>query len=498
MPDLPKTNDEVLIALSTKAKETGQDSFFVRVERRGQAGIPESLTYCEEAEIVHLAKPEEWLPSLFGGGNFILSCYHASDRTQPLGRLLFNFKGAPSAGNWPILDGTWNGPKKVSRPSQPEQVGTVFAEGDAAPPPRGSRLPWLTTAAPQQGPSEVAKVLEVLRAEQQAAALQRVKDEARLERLLEKVNQPAQKLDVAALLTAAAPLVGLFLSSQKEARVEMAKLTAAQGEAMREVLKTMQQQPKVDPMIEKILDRQQKMIDKMAEAGGGSESEALQQSMAVMQQMYAFTTKAIAVAAEAQLGGKDDGGILPFFREATKAIESFFTARANGASGTFRPPNQPALAAGQPAQPTVPAPQQLVPAGQTATDQLFAAILQHADVNAVVQRIVELWNTEEPSFMGEMSRYGDDIIALATARLGPVSDKGGLWVVQPANQLYLRTVLQGLEAAGVVQTSQQDGEPREATSEGAAQPAAPAPNAPAPVVEITKPTKKRKAAEKRV
>lgn len=515
MPELPKGNDEVLIALGAKAKETGADSFYVRVERKGQMGLPESLTYCEEAELVHLAKPEDWLPSLFGGGSFILTCFHPSDRTVPLGRLLYNFKGQPQA-NWPVLDSaTWSGPKKVSRPSVQEQHGQTFAETDA-PAPRGwggaSRFqggfqgygPPPPFYPPAASPV-VEKTLEQIRSDSAARDRQfaeaRSQDRELFTRLFDKLSQPPppKSLDgaaIAALITAGTTIVTAFVQSSKEARAEQVRLAAEQAKETRELVKAISQ-PRVDPVIERMLNEQRKLVEKLADSGG-NENEAMMQQMQVMQQMFGFTTKAMSIAAEAQLGsGEKGGGLLPAFREAVQALEHIFTARTQaglkmgGAQGGVQG-GQPQLPAQAQAQsPRTQGTAAAKSTGPTVVDRLIESIVAHQDIKVLAATVVKLGIDEDPEFMAALTEHNGDLVALANARLGNIQEADGtLWALQPKNQLYARSLIAEVERQWEAANEAAAGEPEEATPEVAATPASAPPSGSPPVVtkfENTKP-----------
>lgn len=505
--ELPKTNDDVLIALGAKVKETNSDNFYVRIERKSPTG-PEALTYCEEAELVHLAKPEDWLSSIFGGGFFILTVFHSSERTMPLGRLLYNFKGQPQM-NWPVLDSpTWAGPKKVSRPAVDAQ-GQTFAE--VADEPRGR---WGGTSRMQQGyggfppPSfqppatspVMEKLLETMRAD--AAARDRQLAEARSQdremftRLFDKMSQPQPKLldgtTLAALITAGTGIITTLVASSEKARAEQQRLAAEQTKETREMMKAITAPRSIDPVIENILKDQRKLIEKIGDQGN-NENEAMAQSMQVMQQMFGFTTKAISVAAEAQLNnGKSENPILLALREFVPAIQQIIAARAqepkriapaqNGA--VTKPQAQPAQLAEAPVQAAAntvkpdahPAVQIDEP---TSVDRIFESLIAGENPAVLASQIVQLARTEDPAFMAEMAAHNENLIEVAEARLGGLQDNGGLWVLQPKNQVYVRTLMAEIErqGVGIFTDGEEIGEPEDVTPDVAAKPASTTPTA---------------------
>jgi len=513
--ELPKTNEDGLIALGAKAKETGVDLFLVKIERKGQYGLPESLTSAEGVSLQYIIKPEEWLPGLFGGGNFILTCYHASELTMPVARLALNFKGEPTM-NWTALDaGTWSGPKNFTR--REPSAGQTFTEED-----RGERRPpWGGgSRIPPGGAGGTDTAFARFLFEQ--TEKQRLQDREFFKELIEKAAQPPPKpslgaAEITALIgSVAAPVVGLigaFISAGAATRAENAKLAAEsqrerdrmfseQQKETREVLKALATPKPVDPIIERLVNDQRKLNEKLLE-GGNSETESSMQMMNVMQQMFGFTTKAMSLAAEAQLDkGDKGGGILPAFREAMTAIEHIMTARMQ--AGAQRPavpgqqvqPQLPAVAQPQPAAP-VPI-EQLIKPG-TAVEQVFQAILEHQDAKAVAARIIELADTDEPSFVQAIGQYDNNIITLAQAVLGSVQEDGGIWLLQPKHQFYLKTILMEVEKSPVfggpeveeIHAQVAPGIP-EKSQEGGAKPATPAPTpvvaapaAPAPAAEPT-------------
>ncbi len=522
--ELPKTNEDSLIALGAKAKETGNDSFLVKIERKGQYGLPESLTSCEGVELKFIIKPEVWLPTLFGGGNFILTCYHVSELTMPLAKLVLNFRGEPQM-NWTALDGgTWSGPKNFTR--REPSAGTTFAEGelgggrDRRPPGYGgsSHVP--------QGEGNYRWMFEQFSKQQE-------KTEALFRDALKAQQQPAKPslgaAEIAALVGAVtAPVVGLigtFVSSGQTARLEQARITAenqkerdrmfaeqqkerdrmieAQQKESREMFRALATPKPVDPIIERLVNDQRKLFEKLSEGGSG-ESEQMAQMMNVMQTMFGFTSKAISAAAEAQLGGEKGGGWLPAFREAITGLEHIFTARMQQP----RPPGTVAQPQLPPAQAQAAQPAQPIPAGSE-VEQVFQAILRHEDAHTVATRIIALAENDEPSFVAAIGQFDNDIIKLAEATLGSVQDNGGMWLLQPTHQFYLRTILMEIEKSPVFGGPEVPVQPvshvvapatrSEASTGGSATPAAPTPTveaeAPA-VVDFNKAANKKRKLEK--
>ena len=524
--ELPKTNEDGMIALGLKAKETGADSFLVKIERKGAFGLPESLTSCEGVELKYIIKPEEWLPTLFGGGNFILTCYHVSEQTVPVARLALNFKGEPTM-NWTALDGgTWSGPKNFTRREAP--AGTTFSEGepgDRRPPGYGggSRLgagawgpppPWY--APPQAQNQAIDKVLDAMKESQRQAELQRLQDRADMTRMFDKLSQPAPKpaLDVVALLTAAAPLFAIYKESERTTRLEQLKMADHQQQETKELLKAIGQPKPIDPTLETLIKDQRRLIEKLSEGGG--ESEQTMQMMNVMQTMFGFTSKAIAAAAEAQLkNGDKDGGWLPAFREVATSLEHIFTARMGARAA------QP----GQQAIPSAPPPQ-LPPGQATTVDEVFQAVIAHHDPKLVAARVVELAESDDPAFVAEIGKYENNIVELAQARLSFMED-GTLWYMIPKHQAYLRTLMELIERAPAfggpepvapkqvpkpvavqpapapapapVQAAPAPAAVPEKVQEGGAKPATPAPTpaeAAPTVVDFTAPKQKKRRTEK--
>ena len=129
MADKILTPEETISILRERAAKDG-DSFRLRIHRiSGPAKTPEAVATLDEAEVLHVSSPETWLPRLCGGGPvFLLTVYHTSDPTLPIGQpIRVACQGVPrevdlSAPNKP----GWSGPKVIYWPTQadrPEQIG---------------------------------------------------------------------------------------------------------------------------------------------------------------------------------------------------------------------------------------------------------------------------------------------------------------------------------------------------------------------------------------
>lgn len=502
MPDLqPRSNEEVLQALGLKVKETGVDSFMIRIERKIQMGTTEQLTYCEEAELSHLIKPEDWLPLLFGGGTFLLNCYHVSDRTLPIGRMNFTFKGASIVSYTALDSPQWVGPKRISRPVS-EQTQT-FAEVE----PRPANAPWRRSEG-TQFPQPVAtsdvglKLLEQMRTDMATRDRQmaeaRAQDREMFSRMIDKIGQPQRPAlsaeTIAALATPVMGLIGTWMQSAQAARLDQAKLMAEQQKETREILKAMTAPRSVDPITEKVLADNRKLMEKLSESSGGPDpTETVNQMMNTMSQMVGFTTKAINAFAEQRLGGDGGGGMLPAFREMIGAVESIVVARAGAQAAARGPqpqaprPRQAQAAAQSPVAPAQlpqaqPQPQQAAPVEvqKSTVDQIIDAIVAHHPAKELASAIVGALKRDDPNLAEELNRVDGDLPALAEQKLSALRDENGkAWVLNGNNLAYVRGLMKEVEAQGAAAGvfgggEEETEEPEDATPEGATQPVAPA------------------------
>lgn len=113
--------EETIKLLRELATAKGDD-FRVRIMRkRSPSSMPESVATFDGATVEQLTQPEAWLPQLAGGGpEYILSIYHANDKTELLGALVTNVQGEVRPADTRIVgQPNWTGPRIVVFPRPP-------------------------------------------------------------------------------------------------------------------------------------------------------------------------------------------------------------------------------------------------------------------------------------------------------------------------------------------------------------------------------------------
>jgi hypothetical protein len=436
------TNEEVLAILQTKAEELGSDSFWARISVKRGFG-PVSIGMVDEATVLNFARPEEWLPAWAGGGHFIISVGHSNVPAGTIGLLSYTFKDVSrDQPNDSVFDDPdWKGPRKLLNKKSETQV----FEGRSATP-FGNKATTVVegTNVTQQG-YQAAIEMERLRFRLEQSERDASRDRAEMKELVKQlahrpVEAPKPLIDPA-LIVALAPVVQSYLAENKKAQVEQQKQVQAQQDRMIELFKAFTTAPKTDPMIEKMLSQQSKVIEKLSERSEPDQTEVFAQTSTMMTSMINMVMKATNMAAEARLG--DGGGeaspLLMAFREATQAAQAFFMAKA-----APQPPAGQKRLAQAPAQPQPAATPAQAPAATptpSTVDQIVAAIKAKRPVLEVAQVFVKLASEGDPELTKAIEQAGN-VQELIVQRLGQ-------WPFQSVNIGYARELLGEIQRLGL-------------------------------------------------
>lgn len=364
------TPQDTIDLLNVKAKDLGDD-FRVRVFRKRHAGaLPESIATLDNAQVVHIANPETWLPKLAGGGPiFTLSVYHMSDSTLPLGGMIsVAIPGTPREVDAlaPKISG-WNGPKTLV---WPEVTASRLGEPSySVAPSLSSFVTAPGTNVPSGGSGGGAfshefgmgrdydRLREQLMAQERALGEERRRmeldglrreHELRMKEMeMRLTNQPHQKTEnssggIKDLIAAVAPVVSQMIQAQNEMRMQMMKLDADRASQTQQMLTVLMTKPLIDPAIQGLMDKakgeqvpQAQMLSQMAEAMGA---------------MTRTTMDLVQTAIDAGLGGRqqEDPPALKAIREGAKAITALMSGYQSSIQQQITGQN-PALPAAIPA-----------------------------------------------------------------------------------------------------------------------------------------------------
>lgn len=393
-----KTKEEVIALLSEKAHKDG-DNFRVKVFRQSTMGGPiETVATLSSATVRHFDSPEEWVPTLLGGGPiFLLSAYHAGDPTRLLGsiKILVPLDGLPPRASGqidPSIVGRddWMGPRKLEYPKlAPKNENGAYTALPPAPPtgavpphaPGGGFQPGAGFSVMSQAGDPV-HVVKQAQLEQERAALNRQREEllqaqhkmeldiirresdaklAAIEARLVSAARPSEAPkgpDVVALIGALAPILAPLLQSANESRAALAKMQAESNDKIQALMLRMMDRPAVDPMTEKLMDKMQSMMDSAKK--DTPQFDTVKQMMETMGTMSTQYMEIVQAAAEMTLGGqqKEDPPVVRAIREGVKMMGAMMAANAQRAAAPQVPVAIPNPAAyPMPGAPQLAAPQ---------------------------------------------------------------------------------------------------------------------------------------------
>lgn len=286
--------DETIGLLKARSEATGADNFTIKIFRKRQLGDrPDCIAVVNEAQIVHVANPEQWISRLCGGGTFQLSIYHRSDPTLPIGGMInFTLDGQPRFPDHNALRAAdWAGPRELSFPppgTTPQQVTSYtslpqggFPAGmqSTAPPntvpgtpqlgsphtfvdPRVDQLAQQLTLANERLAAQAATYAAEKLADRERQAEERRQNDLKAFRveadakhaaiLAEmRVAQSTQKpaAGMTEIIAALSPIVAQVLAGQAKAAEQHAALAAASTAKTDALLASLISRPAIDPAL---------------------------------------------------------------------------------------------------------------------------------------------------------------------------------------------------------------------------------------------------------
>jgi hypothetical protein len=464
------SNEETLQLLVEKAKQTGTDSFWIKVDRRRPPGISETVATLDRATVAHIAKPEEWLWDLSGGGQYFLRIGHAEQDGLSIGSMLqFTLAGTPRpADPFAAKLATWTGPNLVT-PKEAAVVTTVGADTTQIPQ-RG-----VTIQGGDPGAQQAYFSQQLLEAERRHS---RELMDMQLKLLQAQSVQKGPSIAelLAPIVGAIAPVAAAMVAKGSEERIALAGQHQQQQAQMQGLVTAiLTKKPEADPALERVVDilrsqseKTQRMLERMAEGNGDSDQlESTQRMIGMFHDMMGLVVKASTAASEAAQDRPSN-----WTKDLFSAIEGvagkMFAAGAGGAGGgpvpggarqlpprppaqqTQSVPAQPTQQA-QPAQPTQPAQPGVI-------DTLIAHIRAHASVPELAGVVVKLATSGNEEFTREVNAREGGIQQLAVEKLGDE------WMQDAKNFMYAKSLMVEIERQGTaagVWSSEGDAEPAE-------------------------------------
>lgn len=389
----PLTMDEALAAIEARAAEKS-NSFKVKVFRRvGLAAPLQHIASLEEATVEHLANPEQWLPTLCGGGPiFTLAVCHASETVPNITFNPPNLIGAPrDIDPNTVKDPTWKGPTVIIYPSATAKpapaTGPTILEGIqqllGAPTTTsgsGTRGQDSKDAGGSSGVS--AEVLRRLDAEAVTRALaeiqkstaQQIADMRRemaetVKTIAAAVATPSRSLaqqiaELAPVIATVAPMLTSILSTGREA-------AAAREAAQREEMARQREQA------DKARDEMLKLLAASNERAAASSGDIMKMVTPMVESVSVMgKTMLQQVATMRELSSTDQppSEWVEIAKAGLGALAEVLAAKASaGTPGApIRPPQLPA---GKVPVPPVPAP--AAPVGEAEADPEHAAMIEY-------------------------------------------------------------------------------------------------------------------------
>ena len=475
----PPTNDETVQALATLAKESGVDSFWIRVCRKGPIGGQTQVARFEGASISYVARCEEWLLSLVGGGVIILNIGHGDAVSSPH-YLTLALAGNPHPVDVSALErADWKGPMNLT-----------MWEGQAVPPPAPTPMPLFSAgrggppgaqvAPAQQGidpntqriadlERQLARREEQAESERRFAQLQADQERrfSLLQSELASSRSRPEKSNAIELVAALAPVLAPLLAGMSESRKQQFDALQASAAAQQELMRTLLTAKPESSAIDRVLDafktmaaENQKLIKQLTERGEPSDLESTQQALGLVQQTTLAMVKMSMQVAEANAGA---GG--SWVKDILGALEPIAQSIAR------RGPPQPAAPALPPArsqQPVAPPAAVPQPPPQPQPPQQPQAVIPTL--------IAGIKGFDKANAGGEASRIAAAVVGLIKSGnaefIGAVQAAGGIrelagqhlesWAIEdPRNLAFLRGLMGEIErqglAAGVIETGEQPG-----------------------------------------
>lgn len=491
------TTDQTLQMLQDRAKDS--DDFYLKLFRKPHpAALPQITASFTGAQLAHFTSPELWIPTLCGGGKYLLQAFHASEPSKQIGGML-NFPIDGQAERNVDFDAPgkagWRGPQTLEFPKREEarQQENLPLYGVNSPPAPGSgggasntNPAWSRSAGGgvhREGYDEPntwrtgAQALEAERRvlEKEKLEQERANHRAEIDRIQAK-HDSELKLSMATLRSefASAKPTGpdstmlVFMEMMKQ---QAASAQAAEARAADDRKEARLAQERADArffaMIEKIGNKKEtdplEMVAKVIELTGGgkkADSGIIEAQAKMLHSMSEMTQHQVGVAmdfvsaaADMQLGAQkeDKPGWEKALDKVAKGIGNFAAARSAqvphppaqqivGGSVMQQPP--PPQTYEQQARQPPPPPQQPRPP-QNHTDksvavQIKEAIESKTDPKHVAAAVVAYAN--DPSMLQALAAGAGDPEKAIRSMLGT-------WVnAAPSNGEYLKVLFTEIEA----------------------------------------------------
>lgn len=487
------STDDTLRLIGDKAKES--DNFWIKVQRRAHPGAhPVIVATLSGANMQHFASPELWLPTLCGGGKFLLQAYHESDANKLLGgAILFPVDGIDVRDvDLSIFDGNgdskradWRGPArleypKASAPAQHQQEMPMY--GIKAPPAPGSgdsatinRQAWPRSAGggahrePYDDGSPLGHKAGAIEAERRLLekekldiererhraeldSIKRTHDaelkavEARLDAKLAIAKQPAGPDPVMAVLTK-------IMEQQAEDRREAARQAAEDrraAEARQEkadarfasVLEKMSERKERDPL--EIIGKVAELIKPKGDdtAMMKSVNNIIEMQGTMMGSAMDFVEHASRLAMGGE-GGEDEPKWLKGVERLVRGVGKMATAAQVSRPQLPQPPQMQGQPQQPPPRPQNPQPQQAPQQQQpnqsalSVVQQIELAIKQKYDVTKIAAALLQFYQDE--SVQAALEESGGDFELLVQKRLGNWANES------PENAAYIKKLFEEVQ-----------------------------------------------------
>lgn len=506
------STDETLKLISDKSKES--DNFWIKVQRRAHPGAhPTIVATLSGANAQHFASPELWVPTLCGGGKFLLLAFHETDLQKNLGgAILFPVDGMDvrdvdlsifdSSGEAKRSD--WRGPARLEFPkaSAPAVQQEMPMYGVRAPSAPGSgdsatinRQAWPRLAGGGGGVqreqyddgghfSSKAAGIEaerrVLEKEKLEAERQKHRDEleqirrshdSELKALESRFESKLAAITVAAKPTGPDPTMQVLMEMMKQ-QSEDRRLVVAQAAEDRRAAEARQQKAdeRFAMVLEKMAERKEKDPLEVLKAAADlikpkNDDSAMMKTVHNMVEMQGTMMESamnfVEHTSRLALGGEQGEEEPKWMKAAERLVRG--VGKMATAAQVSRPqlpvPAQPmpqqVQTQPQPqARPAQQRPQQPPQTQMPVIDQIEAAIRQRFDVTQIAAALIKFYSDE--SIQKALEDAGGDFELLVQKRLGS-------WVNEsPENGAYIKKLFEEVqrqvEAAGFVASDDEEGD----------------------------------------
>lgn len=496
------------------------DTFRIRVQRKLPGGGAPVIASFDEATADHVTFAERWLPELAGGGQFILTTFHATESLKQLGGSInLTIDNLPARSvNLDVAESqSWSGPRAISYPKrQPKQPNAngMHVDGreiqDIAVGPQGSsqtplqRAP-LTSSDPLVAAQERAQRAEeqikeerfrnqietIRRASEESVKVAQAQVNALMAELKEqraaasRPQPPAESsMDMIAKLGALlVPLVQTMITANNETKLKMLEMEARnaersleaarlQAEQLNKILTASLEKKGIDPIVQLMFD-QLKDVKKS------------ENPMTAMQ----GALQLITAANDAGLTGQREGGgagdvAIEVARALGAGFEAFMASKGGGAGqqqieipGQRLPAAQRTVQPGQQGQPPAKKP--------TAMQYLDRLIKQHHNPDQTATFFLEMLG-RDPEIRKRFADAGQDLEVFfktywAQWAMQNISSHGPY--VQSLNEAVLRVA----QARGMLRQQAQQAAEQPAATAPAAQPQPQQPRPATPIRAVPEP-----------